>query len=168
MKRDYRTEGGLVFIENLLSDLAKRRTNDFAHARACGRDRRFAGHRNWREYNNPFLDSDDPAETVARRERCIELLVGRASHGDGRGGIPGASWLEYRDLQTRVPALQDVVASQMVPFNVGRERPDRADARATRLRQLFFCAGIEACDRTIYSSGRGRAARNRACRCDFA
>jgi hypothetical protein len=35
------------------------------------------------------------------------------------GGYPGASWLEYRDLQTRVPALRDIVASQMVPFNVG-------------------------------------------------
>jgi len=35
------------------------------------------------------------------------------------GGYPGASWLEYRDLQTQVPALRDVVASQMVPFNVG-------------------------------------------------
>jgi predicted permease len=35
------------------------------------------------------------------------------------GGYPGASWLEYRDLGTRVPALRDIVASQMVPFNVG-------------------------------------------------
>src|SRR5260221_4151000 len=35
------------------------------------------------------------------------------------GGYPGASWLEYRDLRTEVPALRDIVASQMVPFNVG-------------------------------------------------
>jgi predicted permease len=35
------------------------------------------------------------------------------------GGYAGASWLEYRDLQTQVPALRDIVASQMVPFNVG-------------------------------------------------
>jgi predicted permease len=35
------------------------------------------------------------------------------------GGYPGASWLEYRDLQKQVPALRDVVASQMVAFNVG-------------------------------------------------
>src|SRR5258707_15531764 len=34
-------------------------------------------------------------------------------------GYPGASWLEYRDLQSRLPALRDLVASQMVPFNVG-------------------------------------------------
>src|SRR5258708_25759329 len=35
------------------------------------------------------------------------------------GGYPGASWPEYRALQTQVPALRDIVASQMVPFNVG-------------------------------------------------
>jgi predicted permease len=35
------------------------------------------------------------------------------------GGYPGASWLEYRALQTQVPALRDIVAVQMVPFNVG-------------------------------------------------
>src|SRR5260370_41841332 len=35
------------------------------------------------------------------------------------GGYPGASWPEYRDLQTQLPALRDVVAFQMVPFNVG-------------------------------------------------
>src|SRR5258708_17293246 len=35
------------------------------------------------------------------------------------GGYAGASWLEYRDLQKQVPALRDIVASQMVPFNVG-------------------------------------------------
>src|SRR5258708_27578395 len=34
-------------------------------------------------------------------------------------GYPGASWLEYRDLQSRLPALRDLIASQMVPFNVG-------------------------------------------------
>jgi predicted permease len=35
------------------------------------------------------------------------------------GAYIGASWLEYRALQTQVPALRDIVASQMVPFNVG-------------------------------------------------
>ncbi len=36
------------------------------------------------------------------------------------GGYPGASWLEYRALQTQMQALRDVVAFQMVPFNVGQ------------------------------------------------
>ena len=35
------------------------------------------------------------------------------------GGYPGASWLEYRDLLTQIPALRDLVAFQMVAFNVG-------------------------------------------------
>src|SRR5260370_34352375 len=39
------------------------------------------------------------------------------------GGYPGASWLEYRALQTQVPALRNIVASQMVPFNVGERGP---------------------------------------------
>src|SRR4029077_12341026 len=43
------------------------------------------------------------------------------------GGYPGASWLEYRDLQTQVPALRNIVAFQMVPFNVG----DRGETERT-------------------------------------
>src|ERR1700682_407246 len=64
--------------------LAKRRANDRTHAGACGGDRRFACYRNWREYNNLFMDSDDPVRTNARREWCSELSTGRASHRDGR------------------------------------------------------------------------------------
>jgi predicted permease len=37
------------------------------------------------------------------------------------GGYPGTSWLEYRDLRAHIPALRDIVASQMVPFNVGEK-----------------------------------------------
>jgi predicted permease len=32
---------------------------------------------------------------------------------------PGASWLEYRDLQERLRSLPDLVAFRMVPFNIG-------------------------------------------------
>ena len=35
------------------------------------------------------------------------------------GAYVGASWLEYRDLQRQIPALRDIVAAQMVPFNIG-------------------------------------------------
>jgi predicted permease len=46
------------------------------------------------------------------------------------GAYPGASWLEYRDLQTRLTALRDVVAFQMVPFNVGEAaQPERTYAQ---------------------------------------
>lgn len=36
-------------------------------------------------------------------------------------GFPGASWLEYRALQTQVPALRDIVASEMMPLSVGEK-----------------------------------------------
>lgn len=32
---------------------------------------------------------------------------------------PGTSWLEYQDLQERLPSFRDVIAFRMVPFNVG-------------------------------------------------
>ncbi len=35
------------------------------------------------------------------------------------GSYPGASWLEYRDVQERVTSLRDLIAFRMVPFNVG-------------------------------------------------
>jgi macrolide transport system ATP-binding/permease protein len=35
------------------------------------------------------------------------------------GGYPETSWLEYRDLQQQLPAMRELVASEMVPFNVG-------------------------------------------------
>jgi putative ABC transport system permease protein len=42
------------------------------------------------------------------------------------GGYPGSSWLEYRDLQSRVGSFADMVASRMVPVNVGEPgRPER-------------------------------------------
>jgi len=35
------------------------------------------------------------------------------------GSYPGMSWLEYRDLQERLPSFQDVIAIRMAPLNVG-------------------------------------------------
>lgn len=35
------------------------------------------------------------------------------------GAYPGASWLEFQDLQERLPAFRDVLAFRMAPFNVG-------------------------------------------------
>ena len=35
------------------------------------------------------------------------------------GSFPGASWLEYRDLQPRVRSIPKLLAFRMVPFNVG-------------------------------------------------
>jgi predicted permease len=41
------------------------------------------------------------------------------------GSYPGASWLEYRDLQERLPSLRDVLAFRMAPMNVGE--PDQSE-----------------------------------------
>ena len=43
--------------------------------------------------------------------RHIELVEPRAETGTN----PGASWLEYRDLQTALPSFDSLFASRMVP-----------------------------------------------------
>jgi len=35
------------------------------------------------------------------------------------GGYPGTSWLEFRDLQARLRLVSDVIATRIVPLNVG-------------------------------------------------
>jgi predicted permease len=47
-----------------------------------------------------------------------------------RGGYPGTSWLEYRDLQARVEPFRDLVAFRMTPLDVGiADVSDRAYAQ---------------------------------------
>jgi len=158
MKQDYRAQRGTAIYRKFAGGFAKRGSNDSPHAGACSGDHRFAGHRNWREYNDLFLDSDDPVPTVARREWCIELSAGRASHGDGRVSrrfLAGISRLADASAgATGHRGLSDGAVQRR------REGPDGADVWPTCLGQLFFCAGIEACHRTIYSAGGGGAARN--------
>jgi predicted permease len=45
------------------------------------------------------------------------LLVEPRTDADN---YPGSSWLEYRDIQQRLPSLPDLLAFRMVPFNVGQ------------------------------------------------
>lgn len=55
--------------------------------------------------------------------RHIELVEPRAETGTN----PGASWLEYRDLETTLPSFDSLFASRMVPFNLGEAgRTERA------------------------------------------
>jgi predicted permease len=35
------------------------------------------------------------------------------------GGHPGVSWAEYQDLRAGLPSFRELIAAQMVPFNVG-------------------------------------------------
>jgi predicted permease len=117
MKQDYRAKRGLLLIENLLGDL-----------RSAGRTiRRMPGLAaviivslaigigvNTTIFSWIQMILLEPMPGVSGASNF--LLVEPRSE---TGGYPGASWLEYRALQTQVPALRDIVASQMVPFNVG-------------------------------------------------
>jgi putative ABC transport system permease protein len=117
MKEDYRAERGLLLVEHLLGDLRNA-------CRAIGRMPGLAAVivlslaigiganttiLSWIE-----MMMLEPLPGV--RGASSFLLV---EPRNDRGAYPGASWLEYRDLQTQVPAFQDLVATQMVPFNVG-------------------------------------------------
>src|SRR5262245_60395307 len=43
------------------------------------------------------------------------------------GAYPGASWAEYADLHSRLTAIPDLIASRIVPLNVGEAgRTERA------------------------------------------
>src|SRR6266403_1417024 len=121
MKQDYRAQRGLPFIENLLGDL-----------RSAGRSiSRMPGlaaviivslaigigvNTTIFSWIQMILFQPMPAVTGAANFLLVEPRT-------ETGGYSGASWLEYRDLQRQVPALRDVVASQMVPFNVGVPGP---------------------------------------------
>jgi predicted permease len=117
MKQDYRAERGLPFIENLLGDLRNA-------ARTIGRMPGLAAviivslavgiGANTTIFSWIQMILFQPLPGVSGASKFL-LVEPRAE----TGGYPGASWLEYRDLQTQLPALREVVASQSVPFNVG-------------------------------------------------
>jgi predicted permease len=117
MKQDYRAERGLLLIENLLGDLRNA-------ARSISRMPALAAviivslaigiGVNTTIFSWIQMILLQPVPGV--RDASNFLLVEPRTE---TGGYPGASWLEYRALQTQVPALRDIVASQMVPFNVG-------------------------------------------------
>ena len=117
MKQDYRAERGFLFIENLLGDSR-------TAGRTIGRMPGLAAviivslaigigvNTTIFSWIQMILFEPMPAVSGAANFLLVEPRT-------ETGGYPGASWLEYRDLQTQVPALRDVVAFQMVPFNVG-------------------------------------------------
>jgi putative ABC transport system permease protein len=117
MKQDYRAQHGPPFIENLLGDLRNA-------ARTISRMPALAAviivslaigigvNTTIFSWIQMILFQPLPAVSGAANF----LLVEPRSE---TSGYPGAAWLEYRDLQSRVPALRELVASQMVPFNVG-------------------------------------------------
>jgi len=117
MKQDYRAERGLLLIENLLGDLRNA-------ARSISRMPGLAAviivslaigigvNTTIFSWIQLILFEPMPAVSGAANFLLVEPRT-------ETGGYPGASWPEYRDLQAQLPALRDVVAFQMVPFNVG-------------------------------------------------
>ncbi|HZV85949.1 MAG TPA: ABC transporter permease [Candidatus Binatus sp.] len=118
MKQDYRAERGLLFIENLLGDLRNAgrtisRMPGLAAVIIVSLAIGVGVNTTIFSWIQMILFQPLPAVTGASNFLLVEPRSDTA-------GYPGASWLEYRDLQTHVPALRDIVASQMVPFNVGQ------------------------------------------------
>jgi putative ABC transport system permease protein len=117
MKQDYRAERGLPVIENLLGDLRNAvrtiyRMPGLAVVIIVSLAVGVGVNTTIFSWIQMILLQPLPAVSGASNF----LLVEPRSE---TGGYPGASWLEYRNLQLQVPALRDLVASQMVPFNVG-------------------------------------------------
>jgi len=117
MKQDYRAARGLLFIENLLGDLRNAgrsicRMPGLAAVIIVSLAIGIGVNTTIFSWIQMILLQPLPGVSGASNF----LLVEPSSE---TGGYPGASWLEYRALQTQVPALRDIVAVQMVPFNVG-------------------------------------------------
>jgi predicted permease len=117
IKQDYRAERGLVFVENLAGDLRNAartisRMPGLAAVIVVSLAIGIGVNTTILSWIQMILLQPLPGVSGAAN---FVLVEPRAE----TGGYPGASWLEYRGLQTRVPALRDIVASQMVAFNVG-------------------------------------------------
>jgi putative ABC transport system permease protein len=119
MKQDYRAERGLPFFENLLGDLRNAlrsisRMPGLAAAIILSLAIGIGVNTTILSWIQLIRLEPLPAVLGASNFLVVE------PHTD-TGGYPGASWLEYRALQTQLPALRDLVASEMVPFNVGEK-----------------------------------------------
>ena len=117
MKQDYRAERGLLFIENLLGDLRSAgrtisRMPVLASVIILSLAIGIGVNTTIFSWIQMLLFQPLPGVSGASNFLLLEPRT-------ETGGYPGASWLEYRDLQTQVSALRDLLAFQMVPFNVG-------------------------------------------------
>src|SRR6202045_908234 len=119
MKQDYQAERGLLFIENLLGDLRNAgrtlcRMPGLAAVIIISLAVGIGVNTTIFSWIQMILFQPLPGVSGASSFLLVEPRT-------ETGGYEGASWLEYRALQTQVPALRDIVASEMVPFNVGEK-----------------------------------------------
>src|SRR5882757_7048402 len=106
MKQDYRAERGLPFIENLLGDLRNAgrsisRMPGLAAVIIVSLAIGIGLNTTIFSWIQLILFEPMPAVSGAANFLLVEPST-------ETGGYAGASWLEYRDLQTQVPALRDV------------------------------------------------------------
>jgi putative ABC transport system permease protein len=118
MKQDYRAERSLLFVEHLLGDLRNAartiyRMPGLAVVIILSLAIGIGVNTTIFSWIQLILFQPMPAVSGASNFLLVEPVT--------ETGYPGASWLEYRDLRTQVPALRDIVASEMVPFNVGEK-----------------------------------------------
>jgi predicted permease len=119
MKQDYRAVRGLPLIENLLGDLRNAaltisRMPGLAAVIILSLAIGIGVNTTIFSWIQLILFQPMPAVSGASNFLLVE------PHTE-TGDFPGASWLEYRALQTQVPALRDIVAAEMMPFNVGKK-----------------------------------------------
>jgi predicted permease len=119
MKQDYRAERSLPWIENLLGDLRNaarsiRRMPGLATVIIVSLAIGIGVNTTVFSWIQLMLLQPVPAVSHASNLLLVEPY-------SETGGYPGASWLEYRDLQTQLPAFQEIVATLMAPFNVGEK-----------------------------------------------
>jgi predicted permease len=117
MTQDYRAERGLPFLENLLGDLRNAvrsisRMPALALVIILSLAVGIGVNTTIFSWIQLVLLQPLPGVNAASNFLLVEPRT-------ETGGYPGASWLEYRALQTQVPALRDLVAFQTLPFNVG-------------------------------------------------
>src|SRR3984893_17345776 len=118
MKQDYRAERGVLFIENLLGGLRNAartiyRMPGLAAVIIVSLAIGIGVNTTIFSWIQMILFQPLPGVKGASNFLLVEPVT--------ETGYPGASWLEYRASQAQVPALRDIVASEMVPFNVGEK-----------------------------------------------
>jgi len=137
MKQDYRAERGLLLLENLLGDLRNAgrsisRMPGLAAVIIVSLAIGIGVNTTIFSWIQMILFEPMPAVSGAANFLLVEPRT-------ETGGYPGVSWLEYRDVQAQVPALREIVASQMVPLNVG-ERGQTERTHGQLVSGNFFSA----------------------------
>jgi len=165
MKQDYRARHGLLLIENFLGDL-RNATRTISRMPALAAVIIFSlaigigVNTTIFSWIQMILFQPLPP-SAAHRTFCWSSLAQR------RAVIPALPGSNIATCSRDYRHLRDLIASQMVPFNVGA--PGQTERTHGQLvsGNFFSAVGTETRYRSIYSARGSRAPRHRARRCDF-